>query len=58
MRHWRWKPEVVNAAGKLSSNAAEYFGGPFFTDGGTLDAPKITKLALLTVMQASSSARI
>ena len=34
MRHWRWSPEVRNVEGKLCSNAAEYFGGPFLTDNG------------------------
>ncbi|PNY23331.1 Protein kinase-like domain protein, partial [Tolypocladium capitatum] len=35
MRHWRWSPAVLNPEGKLSSNAAEFYGGPFFTDDGT-----------------------
>ncbi|KAL1866970.1 hypothetical protein VTK73DRAFT_4439 [Phialemonium thermophilum] len=35
MRHWRWRPEALNPAGRLSSNAADFFGGPFFTDDGT-----------------------
>lgn len=35
MRHWRWSPEAVNPEGRLSSNALEFFGGPFFTDDGT-----------------------
>ncbi|KAJ3549699.1 hypothetical protein NM208_g363 [Fusarium decemcellulare] len=35
MRHWRWRPEVHNPQGELSSNAAEFFGGPFFSDDGT-----------------------
>ncbi|OTA65860.1 putative serine/threonine-protein kinase [Hypoxylon sp. EC38] len=34
MRHWRWSPEAVNPEGRLSSNALEFFGGPFFTDDG------------------------
>ncbi|OAA38559.1 protein kinase domain-containing protein [Metarhizium rileyi] len=34
MRHWRWSPAAMNPNGRLSSNAAEYFGGPFFTDDG------------------------
>ncbi|EFY91606.1 protein kinase domain-containing protein [Metarhizium acridum CQMa 102] len=32
MRHWRWSPAAMNPNGRLSSNAAEYFGGPFFTE--------------------------
>ncbi|KAF5011334.1 hypothetical protein FDECE_2552 [Fusarium decemcellulare] len=35
MRHWRWRPEVLNPEGQLSGNAAEFFGGPFFSDDGT-----------------------
>lgn len=33
MRHWRWSPEARNHEGKLCENAADYFGGPFFSDG-------------------------
>ncbi|POR32176.1 Protein kinase domain-containing protein [Tolypocladium paradoxum] len=35
MRHWRWSPAAMNPNGRLSSSAAEYFGGPFFADDGT-----------------------
>lgn len=35
MRHWRWKPAVPNPQGNMSSNAAEFYGGPFFNDDGT-----------------------
>ncbi|EPE36816.1 Protein kinase-like (PK-like) [Glarea lozoyensis ATCC 20868] len=31
MRHWRWSPEARNPEGKLCNNAADFFGGPFFT---------------------------
>ncbi|KID93606.1 Protein kinase-like domain protein, partial [Metarhizium majus ARSEF 297] len=34
MRQWQWSPRVRNARGELSSNAAEFYGGPFFTDQG------------------------
>ncbi|KAI1154449.1 putative serine/threonine-protein kinase [Nemania diffusa] len=34
MRHWRWSPEVRNHEGKLCNNAADFFGGPFFSDDG------------------------
>jgi len=36
MRHWRWSPEARNCEGKLCNNAAEFFGGPFFSDNGKL----------------------
>ncbi|KAI0403311.1 putative serine/threonine-protein kinase [Xylaria palmicola] len=35
MRGWRWSPQVLNPKGQLSGSAAEFFGGPFFTDDGT-----------------------
>ncbi|POR33931.1 Protein kinase-like domain protein [Tolypocladium paradoxum] len=35
MRHWRWRPAALNPEGRLSSNAAEFYGGPFFTDDST-----------------------
>lgn len=34
MRHWRWSPEARNHEGKLCNNAADFFGGPFFSDDG------------------------
>ncbi|KID77543.1 Protein kinase-like domain protein, partial [Metarhizium brunneum ARSEF 3297] len=36
MRQWQWSPRVRNARGELSSNAAEFYGGPFFTDKGNI----------------------
>jgi len=36
MRHWRWSPEARNREGKLCNNAAEFFGGPFFSNDGKL----------------------
>ena len=36
MRHWRWSPEARNDEGKLCNNAADFFGGPFFSDDGKL----------------------
>ncbi|KAJ3538815.1 hypothetical protein NM208_g5740 [Fusarium decemcellulare] len=35
MRHWRWSPPALNPHGKLSTNAAEFYGGPFFADDGS-----------------------
>ncbi|KAI0431723.1 putative serine/threonine-protein kinase [Xylaria sp. FL1042] len=35
MRGWRWSPEVRNPNGQLCGSAAEFYGGPFFTDDGT-----------------------
>ncbi|EFY84567.1 serine/threonine-protein kinase, putative [Metarhizium acridum CQMa 102] len=32
MRRWQWSPRVRNARGELCSNAAEFYGGPFFTN--------------------------
>lgn len=34
MRQWRWAPEVVNAKGEVCSNAADFYGGPFFNGNG------------------------
>ncbi|KAI1135447.1 kinase-like protein [Hypoxylon sp. FL0543] len=34
MRHWRFSPAAVNPEGRLSRNALEFYGGPFFTDDG------------------------
>ncbi|KAI5459396.1 putative serine/threonine-protein kinase [Mariannaea sp. PMI_226] len=34
MRHWQWSLKVQNARGELCSNAAEFYGGPFFTNEG------------------------
>ncbi|KAL9624942.1 MAG: hypothetical protein Q9160_000989 [Pyrenula sp. 1 TL-2023] len=34
MRHWRWSPEARNYHGTLCNNAADFFGGPFFSDDG------------------------
>ncbi|KAG8413793.1 hypothetical protein J3458_012286 [Metarhizium acridum] len=34
MRRWQWSPRVRNARGELCSNAAEFYGGPFFTNEG------------------------
>lgn len=34
MRHWHWSPKVRNACGELCSTAADFYGGPFFTDEG------------------------
>ena len=34
MRHWRWSPEALNPEGRLCSNAAEFYSGPFFDDNG------------------------
>ncbi|KAF2970548.1 hypothetical protein GQX73_g3030 [Xylaria multiplex] len=34
-RQWRWNPQVFNSSSKLCGNAAEFYGGPFFTDDGT-----------------------
>jgi serine/threonine-protein kinase SRPK3 len=33
-RQWRWSPEALNPEGRLCSNAAEFYGGPFFIDNG------------------------
>jgi serine/threonine-protein kinase SRPK3 len=41
MRQMRWSPEIRNGEGKLCNNIADFFGGPFFTDEGTLRVPKI-----------------
>ncbi|KAI1279402.1 putative serine/threonine-protein kinase [Xylaria sp. FL0933] len=35
MREWRWSPPVLNSGGQLCGTAAEFFGGPFFTEDGT-----------------------
>ncbi|KAH8747394.1 kinase-like domain-containing protein, partial [Hyaloscypha finlandica] len=35
MRQWRWSSEALNPEGRWCSNAAEFYGGPFFTDNGT-----------------------
>ncbi|GAW19521.1 hypothetical protein ANO14919_090090 [Xylariales sp. No.14919] len=35
MREWRWSPQVLNPNGQLCGSAAEFYGGPFFTDDGT-----------------------
>ncbi|KAJ0162150.1 Serine/threonine-protein kinase SRPK [Colletotrichum tanaceti] len=35
MRHWRWSPAAVGPDGRLCSNAAELYNGPFITDEGT-----------------------
>ncbi|KAH8765114.1 putative serine/threonine-protein kinase, partial [Hyaloscypha sp. PMI_1271] len=34
MRQWRWSSEALNPEGRWCSNAAEFYGGPFFTDNG------------------------
>lgn len=36
MRDWKWSPEVRNARGEMCNNAAEFYGGPFFTDDGRI----------------------
>jgi serine/threonine-protein kinase SRPK3 len=37
MRQWRWSPDARNLEGKLCSNAAEFYGGPFFDDNGAFE---------------------
>ena len=32
MRHWRWTLQVLNHQGHLCNNAADFFGGLFFTN--------------------------
>jgi serine/threonine-protein kinase SRPK3 len=34
MRHWRWRPAIMNPEGKLCNNATDFYGGPFFSDRG------------------------
>ncbi|KAI0199485.1 hypothetical protein F4808DRAFT_432616 [Astrocystis sublimbata] len=35
MRTASWGPQVKNPKGEICTNAAGFFGGPFFTDDGT-----------------------
>jgi serine/threonine-protein kinase SRPK3 len=37
MRQWQWSPEALNPEGRLCSNAAEFYGGPFFNNNAALD---------------------
>ncbi|KAG6006485.1 hypothetical protein E4U21_007029 [Claviceps maximensis] len=34
MSYWRWAPAALNPKGRLCSNAAEFYGGPFFSEDG------------------------
>ena len=47
MRRWEWSPKVRNARGELYSNAAEFYGGPFFAKDG-----KTTMADLSPVMKS------
>lgn len=47
MRHWRWSPATLNPHGRLSSNAMEFYGGPFFTDDGGFNPILIELLLIL-----------
>ena len=59
MRHWRWCPAVHNDQGKLCSNAADFYGGPFFTDDGMSgSAALIFPRLRLTNFQANLCRRI